>query len=202
MKSSGLSEFNDKVWDTKKLKKLVRVACSNGISILITWALIQDIVHSLRWYNTITTTTAVPTCFGLRKVCPISCFNCHSLWIQFPVDSSVWSSTVFMYSPANKEVRESLQETTIQIPPEVKSACIISFRMFHPDRIQWKPISSSRQSLDISWERLLDCGCMLRRLVVYWCMLVVVVVATPVIIHFTDNERILACEPIQSWTWI
>jgi hypothetical protein len=47
-----------------------------------------------------------------------------------------------------KEVRGSLQETTIQMPPEVKSACVISFRMFNPDRIQWKPMSSSRQSLD------------------------------------------------------
>jgi hypothetical protein len=46
-----------------------------------------------------------------------------------------------------KEVRGSLQETTIQIPPEVSevsSRHLLS--QFHPDRIQWKPIFFVRVS--------------------------------------------------------
>ena len=42
----------------KKVEKVVRVrvACGNGISILLTWVLIHEMVHAYHWYNTITTT--------------------------------------------------------------------------------------------------------------------------------------------------
>jgi hypothetical protein len=77
-----------------KLKNIV-CACSNGISsVPRIKGVIQDIVHALHWCTTITTTTtALPTCFGLRK--GRSIFNCHSLWILL-------YDTVFMYSQADK----------------------------------------------------------------------------------------------------